>query len=257
MKRRTLLSLAASSPFLRADRAAGALSAKAIAFDAFAVFDPRPIAARVEHYFPGRGAEFTGAWRTRQFEYTWLRTLTNSYIDFWTVTEAALVFTTKLLDLKLTHQGRQDLMAAFLELRPWPDAPAALEALRRRGIRLVLLSNFTPRMLHNAVSNAGLERLFEPHLSTDRVRAYKPDPRAYGMALKALGLRREAILFAAFAGWDAAGAKAFGFPTFWLNRMASPLEELGSAPDGVGADLNDLAGFVLRGQPDGAFTGDR
>jgi 2-haloacid dehalogenase len=148
-------------------------------------------------------------------------------------------------------------MAGFLELSPWPDAPAVLDALRRTGIRLVLLSNFTQAMLHSAVSSAGLQRLFEPHLSTDRVRAYKPDPRAYRMAIDALRLRRAAILFAAFAGWDAAGAKAFGFPTFWLNRMASPIEELGSVPDGVGANLNDLIRFVSQGRPNDALTGPR
>jgi 2-haloacid dehalogenase len=72
MKRRTLLSIAGYTPFLQAaeERATGALRARAIAFDAFTVFDPRPIAARVEHQFPGRGAEFTSAWRTRQFEYS-------------------------------------------------------------------------------------------------------------------------------------------------------------------------------------------
>ena len=27
------------------------------------------------------------------------------------------------------------------------------------------------------------------------------------------------IAFAAFAGWDAAGAKAFGYPTFWVKAV--------------------------------------
>jgi 2-haloacid dehalogenase len=67
------------------------------------------------------------------------------------------------------------------------------------------------------------------------------------MAVDALGLRPEEIVFAAFAGWDAAGAKAFGFPTFWVNRMDVPLEELGSSPDGIGATLHDLASFLLPG----------
>ena len=151
-----------------------------------------------------------------------------------------------MLKLDLSEQRRQHLMRGFLELRPWPDAPAVLTALHDAGIRLVLLSNFTQTMLNTAVSSSGLQRLFEPHLSTDRVRAYKPHPRAYRMAIDALKLRREEILFAAFGGWDAAGAKAFGFPTFWVNRMESPIEELGSAPDAMGTNLNDLASFVLR-----------
>jgi 2-haloacid dehalogenase len=48
------------------------------------------------------------------------------------------------------------------------------------------------------------------HPSTDMVRAYKPDPRAYRMAIDGLKLQREEIAFAAFGGWDAAGAKVFG-----------------------------------------------
>jgi len=248
MNRRSLLTLTAAAPLLQAAAdSSGARAIKAIAFDGFAVFDPRPIAARAEAIFPGKGAELTAAWRTRQFEYTWLRTLTGSYIDFWSITEAALVFTARLLKIELSMQARQKLMRGFLELRPWAEAPAALQALRDAGIRLVLLSNFTSAMLHTAVASAGLEALFEPHLSTDRVRAYKPDPRAYRMAVDALKLRRDEIVFAAFGGWDAAGAKTFGFPTFWVNRMSSPIEELGSAPDGTGTNLNDLASFVLHG----------
>jgi 2-haloacid dehalogenase len=58
-------------------------------------------------------------------------------------------------------------------------------------------------------------------------------------------LAREKIAFAAFGGWDAAGAKSFGYPTFWVNRANLPVEELGVAPDATGANLSDLANFVL------------
>ena len=53
------------------------------------------------------------------------------------------------------------------------------------------------------------------------------------------------IAFAAFAGWDAAGAKWFGYPTFWVNRSNTPVEELGVVPDGVGTGMADLVKFVL------------
>src|SRR5688500_19131791 len=64
------------------------------------------------------------------------------------------------------------------------------------------------------------------------------------MSIEAFRLRKTEILFVAFAGWDAAGAKAFGYPTFWVNRLNSPLERLGFFPDAVGKELNDLIDFV-------------
>lgn len=102
----------------------------------------------------------------------------------------------------------------------------------------------TTKMLDAGIKNAGLDGVFEHVLSTDQIRAYKPDPRAYQMAIDAFKLQREEIIFAAFAGWDAAGAKWFGYPTFWVNRLNLPAEELEVAPDAVGRDLTALVSFV-------------
>ena len=218
---------------------------KAIALDGLAVFDLRPVAVLTEHIFPGRGEEIGALWRRQQFEYTWLRTLGRKYIDFSHVTEQALLFTCKSLKLELTKADSDRLMQSYHELKAWPDALPALRGLKASGLRMAFLSNFTVTMLDQAVRNSGLEGLFESHLSTDRVRAFKPDPRAYEMATSSFGLRKEEIAFAAFGGWDAVGAKWFGYPTFWVNRAHAAAEELGVLPDGTGKDLNDLASFVL------------
>jgi 2-haloacid dehalogenase len=102
----------------------------------------------------------------------------------------------------------------------------------------------TVEMLEAPMRNSGLEGLLEAPLSTDRVQAYKPDPRAYQMGLDAFGLKREEIVFAASASWDAAGAKAFGYPSFWVNRANLPVEALGAAPDAIGSGMADLVAFV-------------
>jgi 2-haloacid dehalogenase len=217
---------------------------RAIAFDGLAVFDVRPVATLAERIFPGRGEEMSVLWRTRQFEYTWLRTVGQQYVDFWQVTEEALVFSCKSLKLELTGADSDRLMQSYLELKAWPDAPAVLMEFKTSGLQMAFLSNFTATMLDRAVKNSGLEGIFADHLSTDRVRAFKPDPQAYRMAMSAFGLRKEEIAFAAFGGWDAMGAKWFGYPTFWVNRAHAPAEELGTFPEGVGKDLNDLAIFV-------------
>jgi 2-haloacid dehalogenase len=218
---------------------------KAIAFDGFPIIDPRPLNAKAEELFPGKGEVLLSAWRTRQFEYTWLRTLSGHYADFWHTTGDALLFAAHSLGMSLGDTARERLMRVYLELQAWPDVRAALESLRSAGIRMAFLSNFTAPMLDAALYNSGLQGFFEPHLSTDRVRAYKPHPSAYAMALGAFGATRDEIVFCASAGWDAAGAKWFGYKSFWVNRMGQLSEELGVSPDGVGSGMADLVKFVL------------
>jgi 2-haloacid dehalogenase len=217
---------------------------QAVAFDGFTIFDPRPIAALAEALFPGQGQHLSNAWRTRQFEYQWLRALSGRYADFWQTTQEALAFAAKALDLELTAAKKARLMQGYLELEVWPDVPSSLRTLKEAGARLAFLSNMTSAMLNKGIEKAGLEGVFEHVLSTDAIQAYKPDARAYQMGIDAFHLEREAVLFAAFAGWDAAGAKWFGYPTFWVNRLGLPDEELGVTADAAGPTLQDLVGFT-------------
>lgn len=246
MQRRTFLAAAGASLAAAALKPAFAARGgiRAVAFDGFPIIDPRPVAARAEALFPGRGAALMAAWRTKQFEYTWLRTLTGRYADFWQVTGDALAFAARANNLDLRADRRDELMGTFLQLKAWPDAGPALRSLAAAGLRMAFLSNFTAPMLEAAINNAGLHGLLEPHLSTDRVRAYKPDPRAYQMGSEAFALPREQILFVASAGWDADGAKAFGYPTVWINRGNLPVEQLGTTPDLIASGMADLVAFV-------------
>lgn len=239
-----LVASSASSSRTQADAEVSAAPIKAVLFDAFAVFDPRSVEGVVEAEFPGWGAALTTLWRTRQFEYTWLRTAARDYADFWHCTGDALRFAATSLHLELGAAQRDRLMSAYLMLQPWLDAPAALHTLRQNGLRLGFLSNFTPAMLHAAIEGGRLHGTFEHVLSTDHGRTYKPDPLAYEIGLHAFRLPREQILFVAFAGWDAAGAARFGYPTYWVNRQQSPPEELGHGADVVGHSLADLAAFL-------------
>ena len=217
---------------------------QALAFDAFAVFDPRPVFRSCEEAFPGRGSELAELWRARQFDYQWLRALAGTYADFWQITRSALEFAAQSLKLGLSSSQRDALMQGYLKLQAWPDVPDALAAMRRGGKRLALLSNATAEILDAGVKNSGLDGVFQHIISTDRIRSFKPDPRAYQLGPDVLRLHKEAIMFVASAGWDAAGAKWFGYPTFWNNRLNAISEQLSATPDGAGVTLGDLTNFL-------------
>jgi len=220
------------------------ITIRAIAFDAFPIFDPRSIGAACERLFPDRGTVLLNAWRTRQFDYQWLRAMGGRYADFWRCTADALSVACESLGIDASGSKRDELMQEWLRLDVWPDVPAALRELRDRGLTLAFLSNATPQILDAGLRRAGLESMFAHVISTDRARTFKPHPDAYRLGTRTLGLRREEILFVAFAGWDVAGAKWFGYPTFWNNRPNAPAERLDVVPDGVGATLTGLLAFL-------------
>jgi 2-haloacid dehalogenase len=221
---------------------------KAVAFDYFVIFDPNSVIPAVEEAFPGKGAEFTRAWRAKQFEYGFLRSITHRHEDFFKVTEDALVYTAEAMKLDLTPEKRQRLLNAYLTLKPWPDAVDALRKLRASGVRIITIANFSPKMLRANADNAGITDLFDELLSTEANGTYKPDPRAYALGMERLKLKKEEIVFAAFGGWDAYGAKSFGYTTCWVNRFSLPTEELGIEPDRTSNNLEGLLKLVL-GQP--------
>jgi 2-haloacid dehalogenase len=160
------------------------------------------------------------------------------------VTDDALIFAARSNNLELTDDKRGQLLSAYSKLKTWPDVIPALRILKDRGVNLAILSNFTPKMLQGCMQAAGISSLFDHVLSTDAARTYKPDPRAYQLGVDAFNRPPEEVLFVALAGWDAAGAKAFGYPTFWVNRLGLPPEEPGVLPDATGTSLMDLLNFL-------------
>ena len=123
-----------------------------------------------------------------------------------------------------------------------------MRKLKASGVRIITIANFSRRMLRANAENAGIADLFDELLSTEVNGTYKPDPRAYSLGMERLNLKKEEIVFAAFGGWDACGAKNFGYTTCWVNRFDLPPEELGVAADQTSNNLEGLLKLVL-GQP--------
>jgi 2-haloacid dehalogenase len=218
-------------------------SIKALVFDAYGtLFDVHSVTAAVEGKFPGKGAEVSNGWRTRQLEYTWLRSLMNRYEDFWSVTEAALIATCNAMKLPLNAGARGELLEAYLVLSPFPEVKQALRALS--GLPLAILSNGSPRMLEQVVKNAGLEGMFSHVISVDELKTYKPSAAAYQLAVRKMGIERGDIGFVSSNFFDVAGAKTFGFRTHWINRSGNTADELGVLPDSTLKSLTDLVGLA-------------
>ena len=221
------------------------MSIQAIAFDAYGtLFDVYSIGALAEKLFPGRGAALAELWRDKQIEYTRLRTMCSMYKPFWEVTQDALVFACSKLKLSLTLDAQNTLMGQYAKLQAFPENLAMLQQLQAMGLKLAILSNGNPQMLDSAVQAAGMQGLFNHILSVDAVKKFKTAPEAYQLGPDVFGLPARNILFVSSNCWDACAAAWFGYTTFWVNRAAAPLEELGVTPHAEGRTLSDLVSFV-------------
>ena len=213
----------------------------ALVFDAYGtLFDVHSVSRRAEALFPGKGAALSAAWRAKQLEYSWLRTLMGRYEDFDRVTRASLEWALESLGLEGGEAAQRALIDEYRRLPPFPEVPQVLEKLAASR-PLAILSNGHPDMLMAVVEHNGLRERFRGGvLSVHPARRFKPDAAVYRIAEEALGVPRPLVGFVSSNGWDAAGAKSFGFRAFWVNRAGAPVERLGVRPDAVVKGLDGL-----------------
>jgi len=240
---------------------------KAVVFDAYGtLYDIQSVAEITEDAFPGYGEIITQVWRIKQLEYSWLRSLMRRYQDFAAVTRDSLAYTLRVLGLAYQSEAFERVIEKYLHLDLYPDATAALTALRPR--KLAILSNGSPDMLNALVRNSGLDRLLDATISVDAKKIFKPSPEAYELIGEALGTAPGEVLFVSSNPWDVAGAKSFGLNVAWIervtpeamalacveNELVAPLtmfkairtqmDELGFAPDDRVRSLSELPGII-------------
>jgi len=220
-------------------------SARGILFDAYGtLFDVYSIGALAEELYPGHGAALATLWREKQMDYSRLRTLCAQYVDFWRITEDALLHSCARLRLDSSEEKCQRLLGQYSCLTAYPEARFTLERLHALGFPLAVLSNGSPAMLESAISAAGLSGLFTHVLSADKVRKFKTAPEVYQLGVDAFECLAGQLVFVSSNGWDACCATWFGYRTLWVNRAGDPAERLGIGPTGEARSMNDLFGFL-------------
>lgn len=178
-------------------------------------------------------------WRTKQLEYSWLRSLMGEHADFWQLTGDALDYAMETLGVD--NDGlRQRLLDLYFNLDAFPEVPGVLSALKGAGMKTAILSNGSPAMIQGAVDHANITSLLDAVYSVEDVGIFKPHPSVYQMAVDDLGLPPEKICFMSSNAWDVAGASYFGFRVVWVNRYGQARERLPGGPEHTVENLNGL-----------------
>jgi len=218
---------------------------KVCVFDAYGtLFD---VHAAVGHHRSRLGDKADGVsamWRTKQLEYTWLRSLMDRYVPFWQITGDAL-------DYAFDAHGvsdsalRDDLLNAYMQLDCYAEVPEVLARLKAGGMGTAILSNGSPEMLASAVTNSKLDDVLDAVLSVDELGIFKPHPSVYQLAVDRLGVEPRQVSFQSSNAWDAAAAATFGFRVAWVNRFGQAVERLPDQPDAELRTLSELPDLVL------------
>jgi putative hydrolase of the HAD superfamily len=131
---------------------------------------------------------------------------------------------------RLEIDEAQTVLLAALRFRPYPDAAPALDALRARWLRLVVVSNWD-FSLHDILAANGLGERLHGVITSAELGAAKPSPAIFAHALTLAGVRPEfAIHVGDTVEEDVAGALAAGITPVLVRRDGM---EPATAPDGV------------------------
>lgn len=216
----------------------------ACVFDAYGtLFDVHSAAARCRSDLGGKADTVSQTWRTKQLEYTWLRSLMGHHVDFWQVTGDALDYALDAHDVD-NAALRNRLMDCYLDLDAYGEVKGVLGRLKGAGVRCAILSNGAPDMLDAAVRNSAIDDLLDEVLSVEDVGIFKPHPSVYQLAVDRLDVAPARIAFQSSNAWDAAGAAAFGFRVAWINRFGQRPERLPGAADAELRTLADLPALL-------------
>ncbi|MGC1464379.1 MAG: haloacid dehalogenase type II [Pseudolabrys sp.] len=209
-------------------------------FDAYGtLFDVHAAIGRFRSDVGPDADRMSDIWRTKQLEYSWTLTMLGRYADFWVLTERALDYALGRVP-SVNKELKSKLLDAYFMLDAFPDARAALRALKQKGHKTGILSNGSPAMLNAAVDGAGIRGDLDGVLSVDVLKMFKPRPEVYTLVTDHFKCAPADVTFVSSNRWDVAAAAAVGFNNVWINRSRMPEEYPDLAAKKTLNNLNEL-----------------
>ena len=216
---------------------------KAIIFDAYGtLFDVNSAAEKYKDKIGDKWEGFANHWRTTQLEYTWLRSLMKRHKDFWKVTEDSLDKSMKAY--KIDSSMRNELLDLYKILSPFKEVPEVLKLLKKKNLKLAILSNGTPALLNQLVKSNNLENLFDDIFSIEEVGIYKPDSKVYDIPIKKYQIQKSEVAFLSSNTSDVSGGGNYGYNSIWVNRNQNIFDNLDYDPKHKIKNLLELAALI-------------
>ncbi|WP_436514103.1 haloacid dehalogenase type II [Clostridium thermobutyricum] len=212
---------------------------KICVFDAYGtLFDVHSASKKYKDEIGELYNEFSILWRAKQLEYSFLSEIMDDYTDFIDITANSLDYacnTFKITSDKL----KINLMSSYMELSPYSEVIKTLLKFKEKGLKLVILTNGSYKMINNAVESSGLKNILDSVISVEEVKKFKPNKEVYKIITDKFNVHLKEVVFFSSNGWDIIGASKFGFNTIWINRFNKETEISKYTPDYIVSNLKE------------------
>ncbi len=183
-------------------------------------------------------------WFAKLLQAAMASTLARKYVPFRVLAAATL---NQLLNLHdLDTKAADQVLTSLDEIRPWPDAPACLRALRARGHRLIALTNGGAGDAEVLLERWGLRKEFGRVFSADMANFCKPHPAPYEMVLTRMLAGPYDCCMVSAHSWDILGAEALGMNTVYVSRLEQQWGFPGSPAGVIVPVLADVPSAIMR-----------
>ena len=216
------------------------MNIKSVVFDAYGtLFDVNSAAEKCKDKIGDKWEPFANFWRTTQLEYTWLRSLMKRHKDFWQITEDSLDKSMEVFNID--KNMKVELLNLYKILSPYPEVKEVLENLKKKKLKLAILSNGTPDLLNELVNKNNLDTIFDDLFSIEEVKIFKPDSKVYNLPAKKYNVQPSEIVFLSANTWDVSGGGNYGYNSVWVNRNNSHFDNLDYKPK---IEIKNLKGLL-------------
>lgn len=183
-------------------------------------------------------------WLAKLLRAAMASTLARKYVPFRVLAQSTLK--QLLTRHEIDERAAEPLLASLDEVRPWPDAPSCVRALRAREYRLVALTNNGAEETELLLDRWGLRKEFERVFSADMAKCCKPHPAPYEIVLtRMLAGPYDCSMISAHA-WDVLGAESMGMNTVYVSRLEKQWIFPGSPAGLIVPSLADVPAAILR-----------
>ena len=212
---------------------------KVCAFDAYGTcFDINSAAEKMAKDIGENWLSFSTTWRATQLEYTWLRSLMKKHVNFWKITEDSLNFAME--NHNINPKFKNQLLDLYKKLNAYPELRNCLTKLKNKKIKTCILSNGTPDLLDQLVTNSNTKDLFDDLISIEKIGIYKPHPKVYALVTDQYNCKPNEVCFMSSNTWDVVGGGVFGYQSVWVDRFNKVFDQLDFMPKFRIKNLSEL-----------------